>query len=235
MEIVPVSEQTKSLHKVNADAYDIVSDTYNTLYTQRPVATRVNFIQQLANDLSPGSKVLELGCGGGLASKPFIERGCDLTGIDISAAQIALAQQNIPGATLIHADIMSASFPPESLDAVVAMYSFLHLRKEEQEVIIGRIVKWLKPGGWLACNFPAMAFTDSDLGGVMNEWLGAKMFWHSLGTEGTRELLRDRGEGLKIIYDEVIVDNLDPVTVAEGKEAPEEVFQWIRAIKEKCK
>ncbi|KAF8185968.1 S-adenosyl-L-methionine-dependent methyltransferase [Pholiota molesta] len=234
MEIVPISEQTKALHKVNADAYDIVSDTYNTLYTQRPAATRVNFIQGLANDLSPGSKVLELGCGGGLASKPLIERGCDLTGIDISAAQIALAQQNIPAATLIHADIMSASFPPESFDAVVAMYSFLHLRKEEQEVIIGRIVKWLKPGGWLACNFPAMAFTDSDLGGVMNEWLGAKMFWHSLGTEGTRELLRDRGKGLKIIYD-VIVDNLDSVTVAEGKEAPEEVFQWIRAIKETCK
>lgn len=116
-----------------------------------------------------------------------------MRGIDTFTVQIALvlARENLPAATLVHADVISVSFPPNSFDVVVAVYSLLHLKKEEQELILSRIVTWLKPGGWLACNFPAMTFTDSTHGGAVNEWLGAKMCWHLLGTDGKRGLFRD--------------------------------------------
>ncbi|KAF9480333.1 S-adenosyl-L-methionine-dependent methyltransferase [Pholiota conissans] len=232
MDTLALSEHTIALHKVNADAYEKVASTYHNLFALKPTATRVQFIQDLAKDLAPGSKVLELGCGSGVGSKPFIERGCEVTGVEISAAQIALARENIPTATLVHADMMAVSFLPESFDAVVGVYSFLHLSKDNQEILISRIAEWLKPGGSLACNFPAETFTDSTLGGVTSEWLGEKMFWHSLGADGNRELLKEHGKGLKLVKDEVVVDTLDAAAAEATKGSPDEAFHWIRAIKE---
>jgi ubiquinone/menaquinone biosynthesis C-methylase UbiE len=50
-----------------------------------------------------------------------------MTGVDISAAQLALARQHVPNATLIQADMMALAFPPASFDAIVALYSLIHL------------------------------------------------------------------------------------------------------------
>ena len=44
-------------------------------------------------DLSPGSLVLEIGCGEGGNLVPFAEKGCQVYGIDISAGKIDNARK----------------------------------------------------------------------------------------------------------------------------------------------
>ena len=211
--------------RVVAEAYDNIASRYHSLFALNPTATRTRYTQQLADALSPGAAVLELGCGGGPGAQPFVARGCRITGVDISEAQIALARTHLPDATLIHGDMRTISFPPASFDAVVAMYSIVHLTKEDQEEMVGKFTGWLKEGGYLLCNL-----SGGEAATFAGKWLGADTFFESLGVEGNRKMLKEYGEGLQIIQDEVIVDKYDSVA-ADAIGQPDETFHWIFAIK----
>jgi len=63
-----------------------------------------------------------------------------------SARQLVLAREHAPGATLIHASMTEIDFPPESFDVVVALYSIIHVPREEQPALVRRIREWLRPG-----------------------------------------------------------------------------------------
>lgn len=120
--------------------YDQIAPQYFAWATPRPTTTRAAYIDKLVGVLPAGAKVLELGCGAGVPStQALIKHGFDVTGVDISASQIALAKAHIPEATLIQSDMMALAFEPGSFDAVVAFYSIFHLPKEEQGEMIGKI------------------------------------------------------------------------------------------------
>lgn len=75
--------------------------------------TRMGYIADLLKKLSAGADVLELGCGAGVpVTQVLIEHGLNVTGNDISAAQIALAREHVPKATLIQGDILSPILDP---------------------------------------------------------------------------------------------------------------------------
>ncbi|KJA14605.1 hypothetical protein HYPSUDRAFT_220399 [Hypholoma sublateritium FD-334 SS-4] len=219
------SGDLENIHRVVAEAYDTIAPRYHSLFALNPTATRTRYTQQLVDALGPDSAVLELGCGGGPGTQPFVARGCRITGVDISAAQIALARTHLPNATLVHGDMRTVSLPPASFDAVVAMYSIVHLRKEDQEAMVTKIAGWLKGGGYLLCNLAGGEASTST-----GKWLGADTFFESLGVEGNRKMLMEYGEGLQVIRDEVIVDKYDPVA-ADAIGATDETFHWIFAVK----
>jgi SAM-dependent methyltransferase len=127
----------------------------------------------------------------------------NVTGVDISSAQIELAKLHVPEATLIHADMMDLSFPPESFDAVVAFYSIFHLPREEQGIIVQRVKDWLKEGGLFLCNFV------TEEGDVWREdWFknGVKMGSFGLGVQGNRDLTGM--SELIVVEDEVAVEKV---------------------------
>ena len=109
-------------------------------------------------------------------TQTLIKQGFNVTAVDISSAQIALAREHVPQATLIHADMMSLSFEPGTSDVIVAFHSIFHLSQEEQGMMIGKISSWLKEGCWLLFNF----ITDEG-DKMMEDWMGARMFWSGLG------------------------------------------------------
>ncbi|KAI1776536.1 S-adenosyl-L-methionine-dependent methyltransferase [Hypoxylon cercidicola] len=110
----------------------------------------------------PQLRVLELGCGPGLpvTGKLLSHPTLHVTANDISTAQISLARANLLGAAgntdaekrlaLVEGDMAELAFPGRSFDAVVALYSLIHLPRAEQADMIGKIARWLKPGGYLA-------------------------------------------------------------------------------------
>ncbi|KAJ7886933.1 S-adenosyl-L-methionine-dependent methyltransferase [Mycena leptocephala] len=201
--------------------YDIVAKKYLAWSGPRPTTTRMAYIADLIEKLPTGANVLELGCGAGVpATQVLIERGLNVTGNDISAAQIALAREHIPKATLIQGDMLGLDFAPGSFDAVLGFYSIFHLPKEEQTLMIEKIKGWLKPGGWLLCNFH---FEEGDV--TREGWFEPKvtMFSSGLGVEGTRDIFRQKVPGFKLIVDKVDVEKV-------GKF--EERFHWIMALKE---
>lgn len=52
-----------------------------------------------------GRTLLDLACGTGKSFLPFLERGFEVTGCDLSGAMLAEAARKAPEATLLHADV----------------------------------------------------------------------------------------------------------------------------------
>jgi SAM-dependent methyltransferase len=73
-------------------------------------------------DAPAGARVLDLGTGVGAMAAELARRypGIALTGVDISEAQLAVAQAKNPVAAYVHADASKHPFPDASFDRVHA-------------------------------------------------------------------------------------------------------------------
>ncbi len=67
--------------------------------------------EQLMSRLHEGACVLELGCGAGLLDTRVLADRFAVTGVDISAEQIARARANVPAATFM---TFFSGFPPDA-------------------------------------------------------------------------------------------------------------------------
>lgn len=208
-----------------AASYDAIAPKYNSWTTQH-ASTRTTWLAKLCAHLPPSPtptaspiRILELGAGAGLpTTKLLLENyapggGVHVTANDISPHQLELLSQNLSGyaaegkVTTAGGDMLSLSFAPGSLDAVVGMYSIIHLPKSEQRLLMGKIASWLKPGGWLLANF---AETESE-GHVMEKWLGQEggwMYWAGWGVEATKGLVEEEA-GCEVVEAEVVEDVVD--------------------------
>jgi SAM-dependent methyltransferase len=158
----------------------------------------MEWVRDLDARLDDGADVLELGCGRGVPATRELARRHRVTGVDISAVQIELARHHVPEASFVHADAMELEVAPVSFDAVVALFVFGHVPIEEQASLIARIGHWLRDGGFFLGTFGA-----GDAGEEITvDWLGAPMFFASLGSEAYPPLLRDAG--LEPVRDEVV-------------------------------
>lgn len=216
-------------------SYDAIAPRYNE-WTIPHSTTRLRYLDQLlgrlpsASSSSPSTpvSVLELGCGCGVpvTQKLLSQPNFSVAANDFSSAQIALARASLlpdpPGPahgrlTLLEGDMLALDFEPATLDAVIGMYSIIHLPRAEQVEMLRKIVTWLKPGGWLLANFGA----EESAGAESQNWLGeAKgwMFWSGWGSEGTVEKVREAG--LEVVVQETVEDVVD-----------EKLFLWILARK----
>jgi SAM-dependent methyltransferase len=133
------------------------------------------WLAELAERISAGASVLDLGCGSGLpVARDLTTAGCHVTGVDISAVQIQRAKDLVPAADFVQADICSVDFASESFDAVVSFFALIHLPLEEQPPLLRKIADWLRPGGVFVATTGYSAWT-----GYEDNWLdgGAPMWW----------------------------------------------------------
>ena len=186
--------------EIVARGYDAIALRYAE-WAGRVVSPALEWLRELDARLPDGANVLELGCGRGVPGTRELARRHSVTGVDISAVQIELARHHVPEASFVHADAIELEIAPASLDAVVALYLFGHVPAEEQRELIGRIALWLNDGGLLLATFGAGEPGEE----VDGDWLGAPMFFASLGGEAYLPLLRDCG--LVPLRKEVIVQH----------------------------
>ena len=91
--------------------------------------------------------VLDVACGTGDMAVSLVERGCTVTGVDISEEMLAIARQKAPIVTFMIADAEHLPFPDASFDAVTCAFgvrNFVHLEQGLNEML-----RVLKPGGQL--------------------------------------------------------------------------------------
>jgi SAM-dependent methyltransferase len=174
--------------EIVARGYDAVALRYAEWAGQIDSPT-LDWVRDLDARLADGSDVLELGCGRGVPTARDLARRHRVTGVDISAVQIELARHHVPEASFVHADATELQVAKASLDAVVALFFFGHVPAEEQRDLIVRIGLWLRPGGHLLSTFGIGEAGEE----VDEDWLGAPMFFASLGGETYTRLLRDAG------------------------------------------
>ncbi|WYZ46215.1 hypothetical protein EsH8_IX_000440 [Colletotrichum jinshuiense] len=219
-----VPDDSKSRLK---ESYDAIAPTYNDWNVEQ-TSVRIEYLEKILERLHTSTSseqklhVLELGCGCGV---PVSERllmvpGISVTANDMSSTQIKLAKENLAKygtdrISFIEGDMMSLEFLDGSFDAIVGMYSLIHLPREEQSEMIRRIAKWLKPGGFLLVNF-----TSKNLPGlVMENWLHEKgwMYWSGWGAEGTLDKIKEAG--------------LETIEKDEIKDDDDVTFLWVMAKK----
>jgi ubiquinone/menaquinone biosynthesis C-methylase UbiE len=113
-----------------------------------------------------------------------------ITGVDVSARQLALARQYAPGASFLKADMTTLDFPPGTFDAIVAFYSIIHVPRTEQPDLVARIYRWLKPGGGFLATWALGAWEGAEA-----DWQGwgAAMWWSHGDQETNRAMLREAG------------------------------------------
>lgn len=197
------------------DSYDAIAPKYNA-WTSTNFEWRLKFLDMLLpllknTDSAPKKiSVLELGCGCGLpvTQKLLSQDNFHVTANDLSSSQIAAAKENLASEgvgerlTLVEGDMAALTFPDQSLDAVVGMYSLCHLPLAEQEELVGKIAQWLKPGGHFLANFSEEAIS----GQVNEQWLDEKgwMYWSGFGAEVTPGKIEKAG--LEIVVSEVEKD-----------------------------
>jgi 2-polyprenyl-3-methyl-5-hydroxy-6-metoxy-1,4-benzoquinol methylase len=87
--------------------------------------------------LSPGSTILDVGCGTGRDAKYFIQQGHYLSGIDICETFITGLQNTTLGKYII-GDIVdpSSAVYQEKYDAVWCNAAIVHLEREEAQQVM---------------------------------------------------------------------------------------------------
>src|SRR5688572_11157600 len=148
-------------------------------------------LEGLAEILPEEARVLELGCGAGVpATQWLVSRRFRVTAVDVSARQLELARLCVRNVTLVKADMLELRLPPESFDAVVSFYAIIHVPREEQRTLVGRIYSWLTPGGAFLANW-----ATSEWEGTEENWegWGAPMWWSHFDADANLGMLRDVG------------------------------------------
>ena len=101
-----------------------------------------------ALDLQPGERVLEIGCGHGVAATYVCERGAKLTAIDRSPKMIAAAakrNRRFADAEFLVAELEALDLGERRFDTIFAVRVGLFAREPRRaHELAGR---WLAPGG----------------------------------------------------------------------------------------
>ena len=172
------------------------------------------FVDDLAGQLAEDAKLIDLGCGNG-AKTARLARRFDVTGVDISEQQLRLARAALPDTSFVNADFTELDFPPETFDAVTALYSIVHVPRDDQSDLFPRILDWLKPGGVFLASLSHVGGEDR-----VDEWLGVDMFFSGFDADTNRRLVREAGF-------ELLADELVFMREPEGEVA----FLWVLARK----
>ncbi|KAF1078086.1 class I SAM-dependent methyltransferase [Methanogenium sp. MK-MG] len=98
---------------------------------------------------SPGTRVLETGCGNGKTLSTLCRDGCDATGCDIATSALGLARAAVPAACLVQADVRSLPFSDAAFDAVLAVHIIGALGEEDRCRAAAEFGRVLVPGGTL--------------------------------------------------------------------------------------
>jgi SAM-dependent methyltransferase len=134
-------------------------------------------------------KVLDLGCGTGVPFDKFlVDKGYDLTGVDIAQKHVDKAKNNVPEADFIQDDFFELDFDQRSFDAVVSFYAIFHIPREDHKELLSRIKNWLGDGGLILIT---MGSEEMDM--LEGEIGGEKMLWSSHSAEKNKKMVEDAG------------------------------------------
>ncbi|MFC5477985.1 class I SAM-dependent methyltransferase [Massilia suwonensis] len=172
-----------------AGSYDRIAAWFDDKRTRTLIEKP--YLDYLTQALKPGAAILDLGCGTGEPILRYLlERQFDVTGVDASAAMIAIARQRFPDTRLLVGD-MRALQPGQTFDAVIAWHSLFHLPYDDQRAMFAVFAQLLNPGGLL------MFTSGSAYGEVWSDNGGEALYHASLDADEYRALLE--GQGFRVI------------------------------------
>jgi SAM-dependent methyltransferase len=168
--------------------YDEAAARYRALEHDSARWPRAEWIGELTKSLRPGAAILDLGCATGIPVAAELAGRYRVTGVDISPEHIQQAGRNVPDAEFVCSDALTVTFPAGHFDAIISLYTFDHIPRDEHRGLLERLRHWLRPDGLLL-----LSIEDHDEPGTVAEWLGVDMFFSMFGADATRQLVREAG------------------------------------------
>jgi len=187
--------------RIVQDGYDVLAETY--LRVRSDDGEDVRLLAELASWLPDGARVLDAGCGAGTPVARTLSDRYRVTGVDISAVQIALAREAVPDAEFVQADMTALTFSDASFDAIVSYYAIIHVPRAEHPALLADFHRMLTPSGLLLVSMGASDNSDDTEG----NWLGggATMYWSHYGRDDNLRLITDAG--FRIIWERLVTED----------------------------
>ncbi len=134
---------------MQGEPFSLLAEVYDAIMSDVEYDAWADFILDLALEAGTGVQtVLDLGCGTGNSSEPFVERGLTVTGLDLSAEMLAVARHKLPTATFVREDFTTFALD-QRFDLVVSVFDSLNnlLDPDDFRRAAERARHHLNPGG----------------------------------------------------------------------------------------
>ena len=138
---MPIDKDTLSYYNTHAETYA----------AQRLGEQTQDRLEEFADRLPSGGRVLELGSGGGHAISAFQALGFDVTAVDASAELAKIASERT-GIQVRVLDFDQLDYD-EEFDGLWANASLLHVPTDRREDVLRRVTRCLKLDGYLYASF----------------------------------------------------------------------------------
>ena len=130
-------------------SFNDYADYYDLIYKDKDYRKEVDFIEnifEIGNTHKP-KKILEVGCGTGSYTKILLERGYEVTAVDISKDMLKIAGEKC-ACKFIKGDIRDITIN-ERFDTCIAMFAVMGYITSNSDIIkaLNNIHKHLKPNG----------------------------------------------------------------------------------------
>jgi putative AdoMet-dependent methyltransferase len=173
--------------KHTAESFDEVASSYDRLVfgcVGFPYEGYDSVLDQVVSEaaVEEGMAVLDLGCGTGNLARRFADSGCLVWGLDFSRSMLTEARAKLPGATLIHADMLG-DWPAidREFDRVVSSYAFHHFDLLNKVTLLQRLADELLTGGGVIViadiAFATTAELDEARSRFREVWDGSEYYW----------------------------------------------------------
>lgn len=133
---------------------DVFADHYSALArpSHNTMAQAEAEFFLLVTGLGPGRRVVDVGCGDGAHAIALAQRGLEVTGLDLSAAQLLRASKAAEafhvGLRFMHADMRTPMLEGAAFDGLLCMgTTFGYFEEDENRRLLQQWREWLVPGG----------------------------------------------------------------------------------------
>ncbi len=137
-------------------SYDAVADRYveaiHDELSRKPLdrALLTAFADQVQAERGAGARIADIGCGPGHIGAFLAERGCAVTGVDLSPLMVARARQLHPDIAFEVGSMTGLDAPDGRWDGIVAFYSIIHLTADaDLRTALAEFRRTLAPRGLL--------------------------------------------------------------------------------------
>ena len=138
-------------------AYDTVAEDYAARLpdTRAEAPLDLAMVDAFAAAVTSGEdpRVLDAGCGTGRMSRYLADRGCQVSGVDLSPGMVAMARRDHPDLAFTVGSLTDLPYADDRFAGVMLWYSIIHTPPAGQARIFAEAARVLRPGGHLLVGF----------------------------------------------------------------------------------